>query len=476
MQFIPKPKRFKPLAPRFLEREYGIEFNKWEFQILSEFNQAKKANYPTISGRVITNPRLGSTQFLLIPALHLIQDFVICECPPSMVVPASGSYVTVKGKKKCFQDHCKIMVEDIIPAKFEAPKPEIGFKDFQELLFLQWNGIDSPLRELLGFEFVSCPPLFALRQVGGLNLSLYDGTGMGLSKKILRYFRNVIPSEIIKGKSSVIDIPTISIRIRVPSFPWSFKTSDVDRQLNPQLLEFLHNRKSRKFSEISVGLGTDKSAPLSLYEQPLTAVDQPAILPSSTEKRPLKIDPPFEITKYIITSHLWHPTIGESQEDINVILEEASSKLIRLAENFDVPHLIRRYALFDPNYYGKPQSILRIALASARAQCKDKIDSNWVMQVFYNYYLENMKTIFESWEDLITSKGVELVSITNELDRQLLKFITNNETKETGVGFHLIQEHFFNRNDFELRRALERLQKSGKIYEIKPDVFRSVPL
>lgn len=332
------------------------------------------------------------------------------------------------------------------------------------------------MRELLAFEFVSCPPIFALGQVGGINLSLYDGTGEGLSKKLLKYFRNIIPADFVKGKPGVIKIPEFSVQIKVPPFSWGFKASDVDKQFNERTLDFLFNRKSRRFSELSVGLGTDRSAPSSLYEPPFALVDQPTILFPNVEERKINVDPPFEVVKYVVTSKMRYPTVGNSQTDIERVLGETSLKIIKLGEEFDVPHLVRRHALFDPNYYGKPQSILRVALALARAQDKDKIDLEFVIRAFENYCLKNMEIVFESWEDLLTSKGVEIVSLKHELDRYVLKFITDNEASETGVGFHLIREHFFNRDEFELRGALRRLQENGKIYEIKRDVFRSVPL
>jgi len=186
MTFIPKPKTpkvvrttdiFKPIRPAFRERQFGSEFNQWELSILKEFSSAKRVKNPKISGSVVFDNRLGRSHFLLIPAAHLPQDYVICECPPSIPVPANSSYVTITGKKSVFYDHWEIMVDDISYEKPKMPiRPEIDFNEFQNHLFLQWGGIDSPLRELLAFEFVSSPPLSDLGQVGGLNLTLYDCT------------------------------------------------------------------------------------------------------------------------------------------------------------------------------------------------------------------------------------------------------------------------------------------------------------
>lgn len=268
----------------------------------------------------------------------------------------------------------------------------------------------------------------------------------------------------------------MTVNISLPPFSWSFKSADADEPLSDSLLDFLSNRKSSNFSEISIGLASKKSAPASIYEPPLTMVDYLALLSSSTEKRPVNIDPPLEITKYIITSQMLYPMIGNTQEDFMKVLDEVSSKVIEIAKRYDVPYLVRRHGLFDSNYYGKPQSILRLALASARANGKNTIDTSWVMKAFDDYCLPNIESNFDSWPEIFTSKGIEIVSLKEELDRQVLRFITDNETRETGVGFHLIQEHFINRNEIELGESVRRLREYGKIREIKHNVFRSVPL
>lgn len=476
-EFIQKPKSFKPIKPHFLERQFGEEFNKWEFQLLNDFNQAKRMERPVISGTVVADSRFGRRRFLLIPGKYLTQDQVICVCPPSIRVPANWSYVKVHGRKRANREHYEIIVDDVLPAKIETPvSPEIEFKDFQELLLMQWSGVNSLLKELIAFEFVSSPPIFPLQQAGGLSLSIYDGTGRRLPKQLLRHLRNIIPPEVVLGKSGFINVPWISRRIRLPPFAWSFKVADADKPLTQLFTSFLSSHKSRRFSEVSIGLGSARSSPTSIYEPPLTMVDQPTFLPSNTEKRRINMDPPMDITKYIISAQMLNPTLGKTHEDLTRVLDETGGKLIALAESYDAPHLVTRNALFDPNYYGKPQSVLRIALARARAHEKNVIDASWVMETFDDYYLPNFESNLEAWPDLVTSKGVELASLKTNLERQLLRFITDTETKETGVGFHLIEEHFFNQNKLKLAEALMNVQKAVKIREIKHNVFRSVPL
>lgn len=217
MTSVPKPDRskavrpttsgFKPIRPAFRERQYGSEFNQWEFKLLKEFNYAKTSVNPTISGSVVFDNRLGKNRFLLIPAAHLSQDYVICECPPGLPVPANLSQVRITGRRSVFYDHWEIIVDDIAYEKMKIPiEPEIDFNDFQDELFLQWGGIDSPLRELLAFEFVSSPPLLDFGQVGGLNFTLYDGTATGESKKLLKYFKGMIPLDIALGKSGSLTL------------------------------------------------------------------------------------------------------------------------------------------------------------------------------------------------------------------------------------------------------------------------------
>ena len=205
-------------------------------------------------------------------------------------------------------------------------------------------------------------------------------------------------------------------------------------------------------------------------------VDQPTILLSSAEKRNTNVDPPLEVTKYLITTQMLYPTVGKREEDFMNILNEASSKIVEVAKSYDLTPEVRRHGIFDPNSYGKPQSVLRLALASARASSQIEIDNASTMKVFNDYYLENFKIVYEEWPNLFTSKGIEMATLKNELDRQILRFITDNETKEVGVGFHLIEEHFLNQDKFKLKESIDRLLDMGKIREAKWNVFRSVPL
>ena len=442
--------------------------------MLKDFNYAKKSANPTVTGSVVFDSRLGTSHFLLLPAAHLPQDYIICECPPSIPVPANLSYVTITGRRSVFYDHWEIIVDDVSYAKMETPiKPEIDFKEFQDHLFLQWGGIDSPLRELLAFEFVSSPPLLDFGQVGGLNFTLYDGTTTGESKKLLKYFKNMLPLDIALGKSGSLVLPELGTNQKLSPFSWRFRCFDADKPLNQQLTFFLDNRRSKRFSEISVGLGSKRNQPKSIYEPPLTKVDQPTLLLDSAEMLAMHFDPPLEVTKYIITMQMLFPTIGKTQTDIDKILEYTSQKILNLAEKYDLPQTVRRHGLFDPSYYGKPQSILRLALASARAQEKQIADEKWAMDAFNAFYLKNMETIMETWDEVMTSKGVEMVSLKKEFDRQVLKFVTEKESKEAGVGFPILNERFT--DEIKLRLSLDYLCDLGKIREVRLGVYRSVP-
>lgn len=483
MTFIPKPKSpksvrstdsFKPIRPAFRERQYGSEFNHWELAILREFSSAKKLARPTISGSVVFDGGLGKNHFLLVPAAHLSQDYAICECPPGIPVPANSSHVTIAGKKSVFHDHWEIMVDDI---SYEKPnisiKPEIGFKEFQDQLFLQWGGIESPLRELLAFEFVSSPPLLDLGQTGGLNLTLYDCTATGKSKKLLNYFRAILPLDIATGKSERLALPELCTDQILSPFSWRFRSFDADKPLNQRLTTFLDKRRSKRYSEISVGLGSKNKQPKTIYDPPLTKVDQPTILPDNAEMLPMHFDPPLEVTKYVITMQMTFPTIGKTQADLNKTLDLAGQKIVKLAEKYDLPQAVRRYGLFDPSYYGKPQSIVRLALASARSQGKQTANNEWITKVFDEFYLKNMESTLETWEDIMTSKGVEMVSIESTFDRQVLKLITEKENKETGVGFHILEDRF--PDTIRLESSVRRLLSMGKIREANLGIYRSVP-
>jgi hypothetical protein len=167
------------------------------------------------------------------------------------------------------------------------------------------------------------------------------------------------------------------------------------------------------------------------------------------------------------------PTVGKTQTDLDKTLDFAGQRIVNLAEKYELPGAVRRYGLFDPSYYGKPQSILRLALAAARSQGKDTTDNEWITRIFDEYYLKNIENIMEAWEDIMTCKGVELVSIKREFDKQVLKFISAKESKETGVSFSILNDRFPDPN--RLQVSLDTLSNLGKIREAKLGFYRSVP-
>ena len=178
----------------------------------------------------------------------------------------------------------------------------------------------------------------------------------------------------------------------------------------------------------------------------------------------------------MITMQMLFPSIGKTHIDLDTTLENASKKVVNIAEKYGVPQTVQEHGLFDPSYYGKPQSVLRLALASARAGEEQTINNEYVMKVFDEFYLKNVEGIMETWEDIFNRKGIEIVSL-NEFDRMIMKFITAEESNDFGVGFNILAEHFVNSRTDEvaLWRSLEDLKRKGKICEPKHDVYRSLP-
>jgi hypothetical protein len=487
--FIPKPPsdvrlkgtdKFTPLKPAFRNRQYGSEFNAWELSILKEFAYAKKSTNPSVSGTVVYDGKLGRNRFLLIPAAHLPQDYIICECPTGVAVPSNLSYITVTGQKQPFYDYWEIMVDDLTPAKINQPiKPEIDFKEFQQQLFLQWSGIFSPQKDLLAFEFVSSPPLVNLGQAGGLSITLYDETKHHQTSKLLKYFHDLMPPDFAQGKAGNLTIPELAAEQPLSPFTFQFRSFNADKPLNQNLVTFLDRRTSKRFSrfpEISVGLGSRHNQPRSIYDHPFRLVDQPAILERSAEMRAMHFDPPLDVTKYIVTMQMLFPTVGKTQDDLNSTLDQASQKIIAIAEKYDLPQEVQRHGLFDANYYGKPQSSLRLALSSARSPQIPTVDDTLVLKAIEDFYVKNIENVFEAWEDLFTSKGVEMVSLS-EFDRQVLKFITEKETNDIGVSYHLLSEKFAleSSREIELRHSIQRLLGNGKIREPYCQIYRAIP-
>lgn len=341
---------------------------------------------------------------------------------------------------------------------------------------MQWAGLDPLIRDLLAFEFVSSPPLLELNQAGGLNVTVYDGTNSGEGKKMLSYFKKIIPSDIALGKAGNLSLPELATNQPLSPFSWSFRSFDADKPLSQKLMTFLEKRKSKRLPEISVGLGTKRNHPDSIYEPPLTMVDQPTLLPDDAEMLRMNFDPPLEVTKYIITMQMLFPSIGKQKSDFDSVLEEASNSVVDLAERYDIPQTVRKHGLFDPSYYGKPQSIIRLGLASARSEAKQTIDRAELMRLFNKVYLKNMETILDTWDFIFSRKGVEMVSL-DEYERQVFKFISEKEG-DFGVSFHVLADKFAtNRySELELRQHLDKLKDIGKIREPVFNLFKSIPL
>ena len=475
-QKMVKTPSFKPIRPSFRERQFGSEFNRWEMNLLKQFSYAKQSRNPVISGVVIFDRKLGRNRFVLIPAAHLAQDYVICECPADFQVPSNLSNVTIQGSRRIFLDHWEILVEKISYDKEKIPiKPEISFRDFRDHLLSQWGGISPLLSDLLAFQFVSSPLILDLGLSGGLNLTVYDGTNRGESKNLLGYFKNMLPPDITLGKSGCLALPELAADQALSPFSWNFKSFDADKPLSQNLLTFLDKRKSKKFSEISIGLGSKRSRPQSIYDPPLTLVDQPTLLPDNVEMLKMNFDPPLEVTKYIITMQMLHPTLGKTQADFEEMLSITSSNIIEIAEKYDIPQTVRSHGLFDPSYYGKPQSILRLGLASARTEEKQSTDNEELIRLFHSVFMKNMETVMEAWDEVFTKKGVEIASL-DEFDRQLLKFISEKES-EFGLGLDALTEHFASNKfqEFKIRQHLDDLKNVGKICEPKFNVFKSLP-
>jgi hypothetical protein len=384
------------------------------------------------------------------------------------------SHVSISGRRQDFRDRFEILVDDIqyIQPEFSI-KPEIEFRDFQDMLLLEWSGIESPQRELLALEIVSSPPIF--EQAGGLDVSLYDGAGKGLSKKVLSNLRRFVAPDIVMGRSSKVTVPWMERSVGIDPFSWSFKVVDADAKLPETVRHFLLNRKLEKGSEVSVALGSKKTAPDSLYDPPYAFVDQPTLLPFGVEKRRANVDPPPEITRYIVATHMTSVTAGKTQQELVSSMDLTREKLLDFAKKVDVPHLVARYGLFDLDFYGKPLSIARIALASARAEGKSMISTDDVVKTFDGIIAKNFECIFDSWPQLFTTKGVEIASLTT-LEQEIMKFIEKNETKESGVSLYAIQDNFFNTDLMKLRDEIFKLKNLGKIYEERSGRFRIVPL
>lgn len=229
-------------------------------------------------------------------------------------------------------------------------------------------------------------------------------------------------------------------------------------------------------NEISISMGSRKSTPISLEEPPCTLSDFPTILNEETDIRRYRSDPSLEAFKFIRIQHLRTPIVDNSQE----VTSRVFDNLIKLQKSYDLPpEMIGRFKILDASYYGKPQSVLRLALANARSKNSAKVTINNL-----NFALEkfnkNFDNNFETWRDLFTEAGIDprakiMLKLSPD-ERNVVRAIEKLQNRDGCVTVGEISSELSTLKKHTLEQLLEDLTtRRGVLIRKLPDCYRVIP-
>lgn len=481
IQFVEPSKPFKPFQLRFWNRTFGSEFPSFEFSRMMEFYDAKKMNRPNISGYV---KRIDDRHFLLLPTLYTPFP-LLCTCAEGISPPPENAYVNIEGQSRWtklqkivereFAGEKEIVVEKWthdFPKWLNQVKPNISFRDFKEETFTRIVDIEPLVQDFLACQIISCPSFDGF--VGGLNVCTFDATKKALARKIIKEIREVVPRDI--GKAYNISTPFGKVQLR---YNYRFVPINADKPLLGNVVSAMVNRTARfRYDEISFCLGSKKNAPKTLDEPPCRLSDFPIILNEEVNIAKKKVDPSLEAFKYMHIQHFITPIISNTED----IISKVHDKLIKLQDSYGIPqNVLARFKILDASYYGKPQSMLRLALANARIDNRKKISNDHVNHAFKMFY-KNFDNIYEVWSDLFTTAVIPLrakmLLMLSPDERKIFKTVeTLQSTRKKCVTIDEIASNLPKIKRYVLEQLLEDLSKKrGLLIEKLPQCYEPLSL
>lgn len=402
-----RSKSLSQFKMKFWQRESGALWLSFERNRINEFAQVKPNQKVSISGYV---KWISKSIFALVPTMFSNQIYLICVNYTNDR-PAENSYITISGSSKLdklrpkklrpqsnyYEGTLLIEVYDWICAKpkFEIPKTNLNYKDFKTELTARIEGLEPQIRDFLAFTAISSPMFY--ENVGGLNLTMYDSTKLGLPRSVVKELKTVIPEDIGNLHKIETDYGRFGMR-----YKYSFLTKDADIPLSKQTETLLFHKQSKlmpEISETSLAMFSAKDKPITIEDPPCCASDIPTVVPETTSiiRGKVGIDQ-FDAFNFLMASHMKTPVISE----LDTSLAGISKKLEKLSYDYDLePKHLTQYGFLNANYNARPTSILRSCLAHARAQDIDSINPNHVAQIFDTYFKWNFEYVYEIWDDLL---------------------------------------------------------------------------
>jgi hypothetical protein len=481
---MPPKSRSKSLSKfrlKFWQRESGALWLSFERNRINEFAQVKPNQKISVSGYV---KWIARSVFALVPTMFSNQIYLVCINYASDR-PAENSYITVSGATKLDKLRPKKLrprsnyyegtliteVYDWVTARpnFEIPKTNLTYKDFKTELTSRVEGLEPHIRDFLAFTAISSPTFY--ENVGGLNLTMYDSTKLGLPRLLVKELQTIIPEDIGKLHRIQTDFGSFGMR-----YKYSFFSEDADTPLSKKTETLLFHRKPKtmpEYAETSLALFSAKNKPMTIEDPAVYATDVPTVVPEDTSiiRGKTGIDQ-IDGFQFLISNHMKTPVISKVDTSLSVI----SEKLEKLCEDYNLEQRhLTQYGFLNANYNAKPTSVLRSCLAHARAQNIDIINPDNVSQIFDTYFKWNFEYVYEVWEDLLAIpliQGKRLASVTVKY-RDIIRIIRKYHDTKHGVGeTDIINEA--ETKPLQTQQLLQECINDGIIYQPTPGHYKLV--
>jgi len=480
IEFVERPEPFKPFRLRFWKRTYGSEFPSFEFSRIKEFYDAGKTKRPSVNGYV---KRIDYQHFLLLPTLYTPFP-LLCTCAEGVALPPENAYVNVEGQTRWTQlqriaEREYVGEKEIVVEKWDTISPKwltqiksnMNFKEFKEEIFTRVLNVEPLVQDFIASQVVSCPQFENF--IGGLNVCMYDATQKALASTVVKEIRRIVPRDI--GKTHIIKTPFGQVPL---TYGYCLMPIDADKPISQNVANVMINRTAPfRYDEASLYLGSKRNMPKTLEEPPCRLSDFPTTLNEEAAIAKRRVDPSLEAFKYMQIQHLFAPMILNTTEVISKIHDE----IINLPNRYDIsPQLLARFGILDASYYGKPQSVLRLALANARAENKKKMlddNLNYALKMFE----ENFDYNYEVWYDLFPKAvmpiGTKFLLKLSPDERKIIRTIEKLQgTEKECVKIDEISANLPHLKRQVLEQLIEDLRiRRGLIIEELPQCYKVIP-
>ncbi|MEM3433568.1 MAG: hypothetical protein QXI12_02435 [Candidatus Methanomethyliaceae archaeon] len=475
-------RRVRPLMIKFWDRD-GSAWLPFEVRKIFEFEDIKRRPHGSnvsVGGFV---KWVKDRLFLLLPTPFSYQNYLPCLNQTERG-PKENSYVEVEGR--VFSDYSVVRgvrgapillsipkviqvlnwreEREEIPA-FVVERGEYNYSWFKEDLTFRIEGLEEKQEDFLAFVALSAPPFFG--QAGGITSTLYNSARRSTSRQISRELLRVIPPDINRVK--VLETPYGSLRLR---YKFSLFTASADALLREEEDSKVWHRLAPVrpvMDEVSLSLYSQRRAPVTIQDPPCSLSDIPTVVPEeayvNVEKRG---DFCFDAFKFVISQQMRSPVVE------NFSLMKIADGLERLRRDFGLsPEQVGRYGFLDANYNARPASVVRMALAHARAKGASVVDEASALRAFDEYFRWNFEYVMEFFEDLLRSPTIYSLSLDSN-QRRVLRVIERYDDPN-GVDRETIASEVADVSPYALDELLRDLRdKHRLIYEVSPGRFRLI--